>query len=78
LRKISAWTKENKVIFSEQKSTVMLMTRGKRKERTDLEIYLNNKPMQQARSLKYLGVIFDSKLTLRGTQEPNGRKNVQT
>jgi hypothetical protein len=44
LSKISAWTKENKIKFNEQKSTVMLMTRRKRKEQKELEIYLNNKP----------------------------------
>ena len=48
-----------------QKSKVMLTTRRKRKERKELEIYVNSKPLLQVHSLKYLGIIFDSKLTFR-------------
>jgi len=65
LNKISAWAKENQIRFNECKSKVMFMTRRKRKEQKDLEIYLNNKLIPQVRSLKYLGLIFDSKLTFR-------------
>jgi len=65
LNKISAWAKENKIRFNEQKSKVILMTRRKRKERKELEVYLNNKPLLQVHSLKYLAIIFDSKLTFR-------------
>jgi hypothetical protein len=43
----------------------MLLTRRKRKERKELEIYLNYKPLMQVNSLKYLGIISDSKLTFR-------------
>jgi Reverse transcriptase (RNA-dependent DNA polymerase). len=65
LSKISAWAKENKIRCNEQKSKVMLMTRRKRRERKELEIYPNNKPLTQVNSLKYLGIIIDSKLTLQ-------------
>jgi len=41
------------------------MTRPKRKEGNEFEIYLNNKPLLQVHSLKYLGIIFDNKLTFR-------------
>jgi hypothetical protein len=41
------------------------MTRRKRKERKGLEIYLNNNSLLQVDSFKYLGIIFDSKLTFR-------------
>jgi hypothetical protein len=58
LSKITAWAKENKITFNEQKSKVMLLTRRKRKEREDCEIYLNNKPLLQVHSLKYLGIIL--------------------
>jgi hypothetical protein len=51
--------------INEQKSKVILMTRRKRKERKDLVLYLNNKPLLQVHSLKYLDIIFDSKLTFR-------------
>jgi hypothetical protein len=41
------------------------MTRHKRKERKDLEVYLNNKHLRQVKTIKYLGVIIDNKLTFR-------------
>ena len=44
LKKISKWAKDNKVRFNYQKSKVMLMTRRKRKERKDLEVYVNKTP----------------------------------
>jgi hypothetical protein len=65
LSKVSAWAKENKIRFNEQKSKVILMTRRKQKERKDIEVYLNNKPFLQVHCLKYLGILFDSKLTFR-------------
>jgi len=65
LSKISSWAKDNKIRFNEQKSKALLLTRRKRKERNELEIYLNYKPLMQVNSLKYLGIIFDSKLTFR-------------
>jgi hypothetical protein len=65
LSKISAWARENKLKFNEKKLQVMLMTRRKRKENKEVEIYLNDKPLIQVRSIKYLGIIFDHKLTFR-------------
>jgi len=63
---ISAWAKDNKIRFSEQKSKVMLLTRRERKEEKETEIYLNNKLLLQVHSLKYvLGDKFDSKLSFR-------------
>jgi hypothetical protein len=41
------------------------MTRRKRKERKEIVIYLNNKSLIQVHSMKYFGIIFDSKLTFR-------------
>ena len=41
------------------------MTRRKRKENKEVKIYINNKPLSQVRSMKYLGIIFDHKLTFR-------------
>ena len=65
LSKISAWAANNKIRFNEHKSKTMLLTRRKRKERKEIEIYLNNKPLNQVNSMMYLGIIFDSKLTFR-------------
>jgi hypothetical protein len=65
LSKISAWAANNKIRFNEHKSKTMLLTRRKRKERKKIEIYLNNKPLNQVNSMMYIGIIFDSKLTFR-------------
>ena len=65
LRKISDWAQNNKLMFNEHKSKVMLMSRRKRKEKKDVEIYLNNKILEQVNSIKYLGIIFYSKMTFR-------------
>ena len=43
----------------------MLMSRRKRKERNEIAIYLNNKLIPQVQRLKYLGIIFDRKLTFK-------------
>jgi len=41
------------------------MTRRKRKEREDLEVYVNNKPLRHVKTMKYLGIIIDGKLTFK-------------
>jgi hypothetical protein len=43
----------------------MVITRRKRREKTAVSIYLNNSPPEQLNSIKYLGVILDSKLNFR-------------
>ena len=43
----------------------MLITRRRRKEKKEIEIYINNKTLQQVNNLKYLGIMFDSKLLFR-------------
>ena len=65
LRKISDWAQNNKLKFNEYKSKVMLMSRRKRKEKKKVQVYLNNKIPEQFNSIKYLGIIFDSKITFR-------------
>ena len=62
LSKVSAWAKQNKIWFNDQKSKIMLMSRRKRKE---LEVYLNNKLLTQVHSLKYLGIVLDCTLTFK-------------
>jgi hypothetical protein len=42
----------------------MLLTRRKRKEQKKVAVYLNIKAITQVQKLKYLGIIFDYKLTL--------------
>jgi hypothetical protein len=41
------------------------MSRRKQKERKEIAMYLNNKPIPQVQRLKYLGIIFDRKLTFK-------------
>ena len=43
----------------------VVMSRRKRKERTKIEIYVNYKIIEQVNSIKYLGIIFDNKMTFR-------------
>jgi hypothetical protein len=58
LSKISTWARGNKLRFNEQKSQVMLLTRRKRKENKEVKICLNNRPLIQVNSMKYLGIIL--------------------
>jgi retron-type reverse transcriptase len=62
--KITKWA-ANKIKFNEQKLKVMLITRRKKREKTDVTTYLNKSPLEQVNSIKYLGVILDSKLNFR-------------
>jgi hypothetical protein len=65
IKKISVWAQNNKLKFNENKSKGMLMSRRKRKENKEIGIYLNNKTLKQVNSIKYVGIIFDSKMTFR-------------
>jgi len=65
INKITNWAKENKITFNEQKFKVMLAMRRKRREITEVNVYLNSKPLQQVKSIKYLGITIDTKLKFR-------------
>jgi hypothetical protein len=65
LRKILDWAQGNKLKFNEHKSKIILMSRRKRREKKEIDIYPNNKILEQVNSIKYLGIISDSKLTFR-------------
>ena len=43
----------------------MLMTRRKKRERKDIEVYLSHKILERVYNKKYLGIIIDSKVTYR-------------
>jgi len=43
MRKILDWAQNNKLKFNENKSKVMLMSRRRRTERKEIEIYVNSK-----------------------------------
>jgi len=44
LSKITLWSR-NKIIFNEEKSKAMLVSRRKRGEQREIKVYLNNKPL---------------------------------
>ena len=60
MRKITTWSK-NKTNFNEEKYKVRVISRRKRKENKEINIHLNNKPLQQVTTMKYLGIIIDNK-----------------
>ena len=64
MRKILEWS-QIKLKFHENKSKVMLMSRMRRTERKEIEIYVNNRTLKQVNSIKYLGIIFNNKVTFR-------------
>jgi len=61
MTKITAWAKNNKINFNEEKSKFMIISRRKRKENKEINIYINNKSLQQVTKMKYLGLIIDNK-----------------
>jgi hypothetical protein len=61
LHKVTTWAKNFKVEFNDEKSSTMLVSRRKRKERKDSNIFLNFKRLKQVQQMKYLGIIMDSK-----------------
>jgi hypothetical protein len=60
--KISNWAKENKITFNEQKHAI---NKKEKKGKTKVNIYLNTKLLEQVNSIKYLGIIIDSKMHSR-------------
>jgi len=48
--------------FNEQKSKMIIITRRIPKVKREYQIYLNNIPMRQEETIKYLGIIIDKRL----------------
>jgi len=65
LRKIQDWAQNNKMKFNNNKSKVMLMSRRKRKENKEIGVYINNTKLKQVNNIKYLGIVFDNKLSFK-------------
>lgn len=61
IRLVEQWSQDNKIVFNISKSHGLLISR-KLAEAT-LSVFLNNKPLQIVKELKYLGIIFDSKFS---------------
>jgi len=43
LTKVQKWAQNNRLVFNEDKSKAMIMTRRKRKEKKEIAVYINNK-----------------------------------
>ena len=52
LKKIENWARENKMHFNENKSKVLLVTRKTSGDNRTLNIYLNNKRLEQVPEIK--------------------------
>ena len=65
MSKVATWAKEHKILFNEEKSKVMVISRRKRREERNVKIYLNNRLLEQVNTMKYLGIILDSKFTFK-------------
>jgi len=61
MRKITAWSGNNKINFNEDKSRIMIISRRQRKVHKEIIIYLNNKPLQQVSTEKDLRIVIDDK-----------------
>jgi hypothetical protein len=61
LAKIENWARENKMQFNKSKSKAMLITR--KRSCVDINIYFNNRRLEQVSEMKYLGIYFDNRLT---------------
>jgi hypothetical protein len=54
MSKIATWAKEHKILFNEEKSKVMVISRRNRREERNVKIYLNNRPLEQVNTMKYV------------------------
>jgi hypothetical protein len=62
LAKIENWAKQNKMISNEHKSKTMLISRKRKSNCESINIYLNNRRLEQVKEMKYLGIYFDDRL----------------
>jgi hypothetical protein len=65
LSKITLWSKNNKIMFNEVKSKVILVSRMKLRETIETKVYLNNKPLEEVIWMKYLCIIIDHKFSFQ-------------
>ena len=62
LQNISIWFKSNKLTFNPSKSNVLIVPPKLKETAPLMNVSLNNVPINQSNSVKYLGVIIDTKL----------------
>jgi len=63
IKQIEFWARKNKIKFNDTKSKVLLVTRKKNIENQEINIYLNNKTIEQVNEMKYLGIYLDRKFS---------------
>jgi hypothetical protein len=63
LKKIENWAREHKMHFNDKKCKVLSVTKKTLGDIRTLNIYLNNKCLEQVSDLKYLEIYFDSKFS---------------
>jgi len=63
LKKIENWARENKMDFNENKCKVLLVTMKTSRDNRTLNIYVNNKRLEQVSELTYLGIYFDNRFS---------------
>jgi HD superfamily phosphohydrolase len=62
LAKMENWAKQNKTQFNELKSKTMLIARKRKSNRENINIYLNNRRLEQVKEMKHLGIYFGNRL----------------
>ena len=65
LKKIDNWMKLNKLTINYKKSQFMLISK-KKKNYEKCIITIGNYKLEQAKQVKYLGIVFDKKFNLAG------------
>jgi len=61
LARIEKWAKENKLTFNETKYKAMMITRHRSND--TINVYFNNRRLEQVTEMKCLGIYFDRRLT---------------
>ena len=60
--------------FNDQKSIAMIVTKKKPNNRREIEVFLNNKKLQQADTIQYLGITIDRRFNInRHTDKITGK-----
>ena len=77
MHKIATWAKNNKIIFNKEKSKVLVISRERPKHKIKVNIFLNNKELEQVDRLKYIGIILDSTFNFSAHIEYIGQKCVR-
>jgi hypothetical protein len=59
---VAKWSRDNKMIFNEQKSKVMRIRKKSPRNSREIKIFINKKILQQADTMNYLGITIDRRL----------------